>query len=140
MTTSQVTEKIKSIIKDINQAWQENRLQDLRQHFHDHMVLVAPDFEVRFEGADACIGSYSDFIQQASVEHFQDSDLQVDLCGNTVIASYRFEIGYKLEDESHRDCGRDIFIFNRENDQWKAIWRTMVMRQEPTIEVTRMPS
>ena len=140
MTRSQVTQEIKTILEDINLAWQENRLQDLRKHFHDHMVLVAPDFEVRFEGAEACVGSYSDFIRQATVEQFKNSDLQVDLCGETVIASYRFEIGYKLEEESHRDCGRDIFIFNREKDQWKAIWRTMVMGQEPVVEVTRLPS
>ncbi len=88
--------EVKDFIGEINGAWVEGRPGDLKDYFHEDMVIFAHGFEMRGEGREACIKSYEDFVSQATVGEFVQTDMVIDIWGNTAVATYRFEVSYKI--------------------------------------------
>jgi Domain of unknown function (DUF4440) len=90
------------------------------------MVGVAPGFQARIEGRAACIRSYDDFLAAATVDEFDPSEPSVDICGDTAVATFGWEMAWSTNGQSHRESGHDLFVFSRENGRWWAVWRTML--------------
>lgn len=120
-------EEVKAFIGEINEAWVKGRPGDLKDYFHEEMVIFSPGFGVRGEGREACVKSYEDFVSQATVDELVEIDMVVDLWGGTAVATYRFEVSYKMNGQKYRDTGRDLFVLIREDGRWWAVWRTMIM-------------
>lgn len=74
------------------------------------MVIFGPDFRVRGEGREACVKSYEDFASQATVDEFKETDMVIDLWGDTAVVTYRFKVSYKINGQKNRDSGRDLFV------------------------------
>lgn len=119
-------EEVEGFIREINGAWVGGRPGDLKGYFHEDMVIFAPGFEMKGEGREACLKSYEDFVSQATVDEFKETDMVIDLWGNTAVATYRFEVSYKINGQKYRDFGRDLFVLIREDGRWWAVWRTMI--------------
>jgi hypothetical protein len=114
------------VMKEINLAWVHDRPEDMELHLHPNMVIVTSDVEYRADGREACIASYRDFCDRAEIQEYKEDKPNVDIFGEQAVVIYQFDISYKLEGATHRDRGSDIFVFKREQDQWQAIWRTLV--------------
>ena len=56
----------------------------------------------------------------------KESDFSTEIWGDAAIASYRFEISWVMEGETHRESGRDVFLLVRTGDRWQAAWRMML--------------
>jgi ketosteroid isomerase-like protein len=94
--------------------------------------MVFPGFGGRAEGAEALISGFQDFCQNAKVLSYKESDHQVDLAGHSAVASFRFEMVYARDGASYRSTGRDLWVFERRDDGWLAVWRTMLdVAEEP---------
>lgn len=119
-------EAIAHLLTTINDAWRQGRHEELGQVFAENMVIEKPGFTERIEGREACAESYGHFMDHATVLHFEAADPVIDVWGDTALASYRFEIEYKAAGPVHRDAGRDVFVFARQENQWRAVWRTIV--------------
>lgn len=90
------------------------------------MVIKGCDFETLAEGREACVRSYVDFIEQATISAFQQGQADVRVIGDTAVASYAWDITYTLEGKEFTEQGHDVFVFNRANGKWLAIWRAML--------------
>jgi ketosteroid isomerase-like protein len=123
---SSAEQEVRQILQNINDAWLSGRPEDLVHWFHADMVIVSPDFQQRFEGREACVKSYADFYNHATVHALTTLDPEIDVFGNTAVAAYQFEITYEMSDETHRDNGWDVFVFARDKDNWQAVWRTVL--------------
>lgn len=121
-------DQIKQTIKKINQSWLEGHPENLNQFFHDDMLILSPDFKIMGAGKAVCMKSYSDFISQAVIKDYQESDPEIHVWGDTAIAFYNFEIAWEMKGKSSKETGRDFFVFTFENDKWLAVWR-MVFSQ-----------
>ena len=119
-------EQIAQLLARITKAWREGQLGTLDQIFHDGIVMAYPGFSVRAEGKVAVIGSYEEFCSNATVQLYVERDLQIDVQGDTAIASYAFEMAYTRDGKSYKSTGRDLFVFAREDAVWLAIWRTLL--------------
>ena len=95
--------------------------------------IFDPDFVNRTNGREACIAGYLDFCTQANITDFKLGEPGIDVFGNTAVATYSYEISYEMGGESFTDTGRDLFVFVREGDRWQAVWRTMIIPQEQTV-------
>jgi ketosteroid isomerase-like protein len=120
-------ERIRGLLKSINEAWVQGRAEELAEYFHADMVIVAPGFQGVEKGRAACINSYRDFVSQAKVHEYTESDATVDVWGDTGVATYRFHIVYDMGGATYRESGWDIFVFGREGGTWRAVWRTLVV-------------
>ena len=125
-TGQHVREEIRLLLRSINQAWTQGRPEDLAPYFRDDMVIVGPGFQGRTEGKQACIESYKEFISQATIRDYEESEIVVDVWGETAVASYHFEIDYEMGGTEYHDTGYDLFVFVREGGLWRVAWRTLV--------------
>jgi ketosteroid isomerase-like protein len=121
-----VQEAVWEVMQEINRAWVHGRPEEMELHLHPDMVIVTSDVEYRADGRQACIASYKDFCDRATIQDYKEDKPNVDVFGDQAVVIYQFDISYELEGAAHRDKGADIFVFKREQDQWRAIWRTLV--------------
>jgi len=114
------------VIRRINSAWLERQPERLPELFHDRIVIVGMDGRRYGEGCTACVDSYRSFSEQATVSFYEESDRQVDVYGTVAVVGYRFEIEYTMNGKTSRDTGRDLFVLEKENNRWLAVWRQVV--------------
>jgi len=129
-----MSQEIVNLVQRINRAWLENRPQDLEELLHPDVVMVFSGFSGRSRGAGAMIAGFEDFCTHAKVHEYDESDLQVDVVGNTATASFAFVMIYEREGRRSRSTGRDLWMFGMEGGEWKATWRTMLNLQEEEVK------
>lgn len=114
------------IVVYINHAWSKGQVGDLRNYLREDMVIVSPGLQDRLVGREACVNSYQEFRNQATIQSYQESDAAVDVFGNMAVATYRWEIEYDMAGQAYRETGGDLFVFVREGEGWQAVWRTLI--------------
>lgn len=124
-TTSDQRE-VRDVLRAINDAWVGGRPEDVAEWVRGDIVMAFPGFAGRSEGRERFVEGYSEFTTQASIRAFRESNVNVDVWRETAVASYRFEIEYEMGGEPHQDVGHDVFVFTREPEGWRAVWRTMI--------------
>src|SRR5437868_10193801 len=129
MESAMDRETILLLLAEINQTWLTNPPDEfpalLGKLFHESMVIRGPGYQTMGAGRDACIQSYVDFVRQARVTAWNLSDTEVDLFGDTAIATYAWKITYEMNGQEHRETGHDLFVFMRSDNRWLAVWRAM---------------
>lgn len=123
---TQVQHDVWRLVQQINLAWLKGQQQELAGFFREDAVMVAPGFTARLEGRQACVASFKEFCEQATIRDFRESEPSVEVFADTAIASYTFEIAYEMRGQSIRERGRDLFVFVREDNRWQAAWRTLL--------------
>ena len=119
--------EIQSLVAEINQAWLKGRVDDLTQIFHEDMVIVGPDFQELSRGRASCVKSYRDFLAQAQVLDYRESECTVDQWDEVAVATSPWEMTYSLGRQRYRESGHDTFVFKKEDGRWQAIWRLMTV-------------
>jgi len=120
-------DEIQGLIGKINHAWLKGNLEELREYFHDDIVIKGPQFQSMVAGGKAaCIKSYEDFLRAAKVEDFKESDVLVDLFGSTAVATFAWEIKYEMGGQNYHETGHDVFVFTRGDGKWRAVWRAVL--------------
>ena len=121
-------------LRRINEAWLSRRPEKMKPMLDEKIVMIYPGFVGRSEGQEAFIAGYVDFCEQALMISYQESDLQIDVVGATAVASYAFEMSYERKGDKYLSRGRDLWIFTRKQDEWVAVWRTMLdLTEEPAL-------
>ena len=136
MTLSDPTreaEDVWRLVQRMNDAWAKDGPEELASFFRQDIVMVRPDFTQRTEGRAACVASYEGFRKQAVILDFKISSPGIDVFADTAIATYSYEIAYEMGGERFNDTGRDVFVFVRENGNWLAVWRTMIISQSESV-------
>lgn len=114
----------------INSAWRENRPGDMRLHLHPQVTIVLPGFSGTVTGSDALLAGFEEWCANARVLGYKESDEQVQIIGRVGVVSFRFDMLYERAAYRERSVGRDIWVFQRIDDKWLAVWRTMVDLKE----------
>jgi hypothetical protein len=121
-------------LRRINEAWLSRRPEKMKPMLDEKIVMIYPGFVGRSEGQEAFIAGYVDFCEQALMISYQESDLQIDVGGATAVASFAFEMSYERKGDKWLSRGRDLWIFTRKQDEWVAVWRTMLdLTEEPAL-------
>ena len=127
MNTASADQKaVESLLKNIVAASNTGNLEELKKYFHSSMVIEGPEFQERKEGRDQCIQHHEEFHRNVKIQSFKDSDYQVNVWGDTAVASCRFEGQMETGGEVFKDTGRDLYVFSRKNGEWQAVWNSVV--------------
>jgi hypothetical protein len=118
--------EIRGVLSRLSAAWREERFDELEDILHQSVVFLKPGFDGRVEGRTACVNTYREFMSSAKVMDYSESDPSVDVWGATAVATYRFEMAWEMNGKSHREAGRDLFVFVREDSRWQVVLRTMI--------------
>jgi uncharacterized protein (TIGR02246 family) len=123
--TTAAQKEVWEVVRQINAAWRGGKPEQIPELFHDRIALVGADGQRYGEGKLACADSYRSFCEQATVTHYQESDRQVDVYDAVAIVNYGFEIEYAIEGKSSRETGRDVFVLEKQDGRWLAVWRQL---------------
>jgi hypothetical protein len=75
-------------------------------------------------------GSLTGFCTNARVIEYEEGDEQILVAGFVAAVSFRFTMVYERATYHERSTGRDVWIFERSDDRWITVWRTMVDLKE----------
>jgi ketosteroid isomerase-like protein len=123
-------ESAAAAMRQINQAWLTGRVEDLAPLVHSEIVMVVPDFAGKIQGRERFLAGFRDFCQSAAIQEFREQDQQVDVAGDTAVITFRYEMVYVRSGERYRANGRDLWVFERQEGAWIAIWRAMLETKE----------
>src|SRR5689334_14846938 len=85
------------LLRRINAAWLEGRPRDLAPLFHPHVVMRTPGSTGRVEGREAMVDGFVQFVEGAKLHAFEPGEPQVDVIGDTAVASLGFTMVYEIE-------------------------------------------
>ena len=120
-----ISHEIRDQINQINRTWLKGDTADLARYFHPDIVIQPPGDSPRVYGVEDCIASYQAFVEQAHVRSFEPHDAEIDVFGNTVVATYRFRVVYEMGGVSYDETGGELLVFLRCDDGWRVAWRTL---------------
>jgi len=118
---------VRAAFHAINNAWLQRRAQDMREHLHPDVVMVQPGFESLLRGREACIASYAEFRAGATLYAYTATEPKVEVIGNTAVAWHRWTMRYEWEAQSIDEGGHEVFVFERVEGAWLAVWRTLTV-------------
>ena len=118
--------EIWELIRRSNRAWTSGAAHEVASLFDEEAVVVAPGLQERVQGREAIVRSYQDYVHHARTHAFEEEEHQIDVFGDTAVATYRFSVRYTLnnEDEEREESGQETLVLRRGADGWKVIWRT----------------
>ena len=126
--------EIQGVVTRLNQCWLEGRFDDLESFFHPDVVFVSPDFEKRERGRQAAVDGYRSFMSQAVMHSFHMASAEVDVIGDTAVASCPFTMEYEIGGKRWSSQGRDLFVLTRDDRGWSIVWRTMLAVHDDEVE------
>jgi uncharacterized protein (TIGR02246 family) len=126
MQSQTAREAVSAAMERINQTWLDRRPQDLIPLLHPDMTVVFPGFAGKAQGRAEILAGFTDFCANATVQEYSEADHQVDVIGDTAVASLTYQIVYKRAGNRSRATGRDLWVFVRQGGEWIAVWRTML--------------
>ena len=118
-------DEVKQVLRNINDAWIKGDPNDIANYLHEEMVITGPDFIKLGKGKDECVDSYKKFKGMATILDVKETELMVDVFGDTAVATYSFEITHEIDEKTSTHRGRDMFTFTRIENKWLAVWRTI---------------
>ena len=119
-------EKIHKVMKAINAAWTKGRPEEIAMYFHDDIVIAHPNFSGRGEGKEVCVQSFVDFVSNAEILNYQESEYSIDIWGDTAVVTYSYQFEWEMNQEKHNEKGNNLYVFSRDNEEWRAVWRTII--------------
>jgi hypothetical protein len=114
----------------INQAWRDGQVEDLAPMLHPEIVMVLPDFTRTIQGREDFLAGFRDFRQNATIQEFREHDHHVDVAGDTAVITFRYDMVYERSGQRYRSTGRDLWVFQKQDRAWIAVWRTMLDIEE----------
>lgn len=125
----QAAEEITRIVRAINAAWVHGDAGEMGDYLDERMVIAQPGFHGRLVGREACIESYREFAQHATIQRYDEGEMTVDVRGDTAIASFHYAIEYEMDGETYHDVGHDLLVLMRGDGGWRAVWRTLIPQE-----------
>lgn len=123
---TEICHDIRDLINRINATWLQGDPNDLEKFFHPDIVVQPPGSAPRVHGREACIASYKAFNEQTHVKSFAPRDAEIDVFGDTIVATYRYEIVYETDGQTYDEDAGELLVFLKDADSWQVVWRTMV--------------
>jgi hypothetical protein len=119
-------QRVADVMRAINEAWLDGRVDDMAPALHSEIVMMLPGFSGQVRGREPFLAGFRDFIQNATIHEFHEHDHQIDVVGDTAVMTFTYEMLYTRSAERYRASGRDLWIFQQQGAAWVAVWRTML--------------
>ena len=125
--------EIHNTLTAINSAWRSGHPEEMEIYLHPQIIMKLPGFSGEIIGREVLINSFIEFCTNAQVLEYSESDEQINVIGNCAIATFKFEMIYERTKYRDKSNGRDFWIFERQGNNWTAVWRTMMDLNEVRV-------
>lgn len=122
------TKRARDFLIRLNACWQTGDLQALADFYHPDVVLLPPDLGQPIRGREAVVASYLEFLQAATLDHFEVLELDVfPYPAGPALAIYvahmTFAVTYTLDGETYVEKGLEAYTLSEEEEELKILWR-----------------
>jgi ketosteroid isomerase-like protein len=105
-----------------NKAWTElEDLNEQKKYIHDKIVFIAPPYKEPVKGKEAYLVSYKDWIDHATVHHFQEINPEVYLYndGKFAVVTYKIDMAFDFDETKVPEWhGIDTMTLVKEKGKW----------------------
>lgn len=115
--------EIESIIHQIIQGWLVNRIRRFEDYFDDDIGLTIPADNINIKGKKYFINYHEQYLKDKKIKRYDEIDFSVRVEKDYAIAHYSYNLEYEKSNIDYRECGRDIFIYKYNKNNWKLVWR-----------------
>jgi len=124
---------IKEFVEGLNQAWMENRYDDLYDYFHNDVVMLQPGSNKSVAGIESMVESYRQFGAVGTIHNFNIADISVYEFESTAVCHVQFDVDYEIEAGRFQERGLEVLAVETASANPKIIWRTqMTLKTENT--------
>jgi hypothetical protein len=120
-----VSQVVRSVLAKLTGAWRTGSTHEIGPLLHPSVVFVRPGFAGRAEGQTACIATYDEFLKVALVLRYEESEVTVDVFGDTAVASLRWEMAWEIGGQRSEEAGYDVYVLVAVQGKWLVAWRTL---------------
>ena len=124
---------VRSAMEAINRAWVKGDPRDMAPHLHPDVVMAFPLFDGRAGGAQRLIEGFEAFVESTDLLSFEQGPIDVDVIGDTAVATFEYEMKYTRKGRRYKATGRDLWYFGRHDGRWRATWRAMLDVEEERL-------
>lgn len=117
---------LQQFLRNLNQAWVEERYDDLLDYFDERVVMLMPESDEVAVGAGPLVESYRQFGSAAVVHAFEIKEITLFEHEAVVMGHLKFTIDYELPHGRFQESGLDVYAIATTGPQPKVIWRTQV--------------
>ncbi len=118
--------EVHSVLASINAAWREGHPSSMREYLHPDITIVPPGFRMSLHGRDVLVDSFEEFCRNARVLEYAEDDEHIDVAGDCAVATFHFRMLYERPTYREQSEGRDMWVFQRRDSRWTAVWRTVM--------------
>lgn len=122
-------DQVREVIGRLHDAWSNRRPEDIptamKGLWHEDAVILAGAQEMA-RGRDACVKSYQDFVEQASLTETRLGEPSIEVWGDVAVATSAWHMTYDLDGQTHRESGHESFVLVRTDRGWEIVWRSIV--------------
>ncbi|MDH4276192.1 MAG: nuclear transport factor 2 family protein [Gammaproteobacteria bacterium] len=120
---SGVTEEqeVWQVVHALNEDWTRHRGANLKRFFHPRMVAITATDARRLQGREACMASWRAFAEGAEIDTWAEHDPRIDIFGDTAIATYYYELVFRMQGHDYHVKGRDMVTLVRDFDNWWVV-------------------
>jgi len=90
------------------------------------MVIEGPELRDRKVGINQCAQHHEEVLRHIKLLSFKESFHQINVWGDTAVASFQFEVQFETEGKIRSESGHEIYTFSRDAEAWKAVWNFIV--------------
>lgn len=118
---------IRNLVRELQDTWLSNNVDGLGTFYDENVVLLPPGGGDPLVGKKAVIESYIRFLESSKIQHFEITDLQLEVLGTVSLAVMNFNVAYEMHNKTYQESGADIMVlhFSKKND-WSIVWRTQI--------------
>ncbi len=133
-----VSQEIERFVRELNDTWQQGKLDELNRFYHPDVVLLPPDAGKPIHGRSTVIDTYHDFASAATLHEFAISSLEVFEFATTAVVHMRFVVEFSLEKQHLREAGLEVYVLNIADGKPAIVWRSQQILE--SREITDTPS
>ena len=121
---------IRHFIKELTNAWLEERYDDLNDFFHQDVVLLPPGSVTPIIGKELVIDSYRQFAKVGTVHTFDILDITLHEYEHTTVCDMLFEVDYELDSGRYHERGLEVYVIDTSGSKFNVLWRTQFQLPE----------
>ncbi|MEW6194926.1 MAG: hypothetical protein AB1521_07215 [Bacteroidota bacterium] len=123
----------KKIIEDyvhkIILAWLEDRIEEVDELIDNKITFCSSVGSRKYSGKSQFKEYLYDSLINKKVIRYNEEDFSIHTDGITATAHYKFIMEYQQNNKNVIESGRDFFLFKREMENWKLVWRSIYYYQ-----------
>jgi Domain of unknown function (DUF4440) len=122
-------DRVREVIERLNDAWSKHPPDQIAAAmdglWHREAVILAGAQEMA-RGSDACIKSYQDFVEQATLDDTTLGEPSIEVWDDTAVSTSSWHMTYDLDGQRHTESGHETFVLVRTDRGWEIVWRSIV--------------